>query len=208
MMTKRQVGKDEQRERQLIRRAALMVAEGTKGEKEIARELTISVGTLQVLRRSPLFNELVDYFSDEIAERGVQTVVDEIVDDAPRNINFIKNVRDGRFNDKKDRMDSRLRAAKMLLDKQVPNADAKVAEDVAKIVIQGKLLGQMLRSLARDGAIDVTPEEIEEYTGTGTIPIRTPEEVRARHEAEEDQAQATGATEPEHPDAPHPDDRL
>jgi hypothetical protein len=163
MLTKDQLGKDPLREDQLSRRAALLIAEGKKTDKEIARDLGVSLETLRIWKNSPLFQEHVAAMGDEIHERSVQSIIDDIVSDAPKNISFIKNVRDGYFHDKKDKMDLRLRASKMLLDKQVPNPSDGVSDDAVKLVIGAKLMGQMVRAMKNSGAvevdaIDVTPE--------------------------------------------------
>jgi hypothetical protein len=163
MLTKDQLGKDPLREDQLTRRAALLIAEGKKTDKEIARDLGVSLETLRIWKNSPLFQEHVAAMGDEIHERSMQSIIDDVMSDAPTNIRFVKDVRDGNFTDKKDRMDIRLRASKMLLDKQVPNPNDGVSDDAVKLVIGAKLMGQMVRAMKNSGAvevdaIDVTPE--------------------------------------------------
>lgn len=154
-------GKDPTKDSQLTRRAAVLCAQGAKSDKEIATELKMSEEEVLALRESPMFQQLVVSYGEEMVERGVETVVKELTHDAPRNIRFLKQVRDGDFTDTKDRMDSRLRASKFLLDKQVPNADsAKVSENAIQVVVGGKLLEQMLRALRNAGEdvpLDITP---------------------------------------------------
>src|SRR5258705_1018020 len=171
MLTKEQIGKDPLREDQLTRRAALLIAEGKKTDKEIARDLGVSLETLKVWKHSPLFQEHVAAMGDELHERGIQRIIDDVMSDAPKNISFVKNVRDGFFHDKKDKMDLRLRAAKMLLDKQVPNPNDSVNEDSVKLIIGAKLMDQMVRAMKNSGAIEVEAEDV-----TPQVQAKTPED--------------------------------
>lgn len=179
MLKTNDLGKDAQREAILTRRAALMAAAG-KHDKEISKVLDVSQGTLDVWKGSPLWQTLVGQYAEEIEERGVQSVVDELLADAPKNISFIKRVRDGHFNEKKDRLDARLRAAKMLLDKQAPNADTRAQnESAARIILDGKLLAQVLHAMRDVGAIDITPTAIDAATGDDIpklLGAKTPEQ--------------------------------
>lgn len=178
MLKTSELGKDTERETILTRRAALMAAAG-KSDKDIAKALDVSPGTLAIWKGSPLWQTLVGQYADEIEERGVTSVVEELLADAPKNVNFIKRVRDGAFHDSKDRMQLRMQAAKMLLDKQAPNADTRAQnESAARIILDGKLLGQVLHAMRDVGVIDITPEAIDTATGQ-TIPQlmgKTPEE--------------------------------
>lgn len=184
---------DPVRERQLTRRAALLIAEGTKTDKEIARELNVAPATLQTWKRSPLFMEMVNTIGDEIQERGVKAIVDSLLDDAPQNIDFIKRVRDGAIEDDHRRMRNRLSAAKMLLDKQAPNAGDGVSEDARKIILGGRLLGQMLRAMKNEGVIDITPEDEE----AGRIPVKTPDEFQAEAKAADREAERSADQDPD-----------
>lgn len=179
MLKSNDLGKDAQREAILTRRAALMAAAG-KSDKDIAKSLDISLGTLTVWKDSPLWQTLVGQYASEIDERGVQSVVEDLLADAPKNVNFIKRVRDGNFHDSKDRMQLRMQAAKMLLDKQAPNADTRAQnESAARLILDGKLLSQVLHAMRDVGAIDITPADIDKVTGD-PIPqlmgAKTPEE--------------------------------
>ncbi len=191
-LTAGQLGKDAERDRLLMRRAALLAASG-KSDKEIAKLLDVSPKVVGIWRQSPLWQTVVAKFSEEIEERGVQSVVDELLADAPQNIRFIKGVRDGQIDDPKDRLDLRLRAAKMLLDKQAPNADARAQNlGAARIILDGRMLAQALHAMREVGAIDITPEAIEKATGEDLPKIlsKTPEEFAATYtppEEEEDE---------------------
>lgn len=184
MLKTSELGKEPEREQLLTRRAALMAAAG-KRDKDIAKALEVSVGTIAVWKNSPLWQTLVGQYSDEIEERGIGDVVAELLSDAPKNLRFVKKVRDGHFQDTKDRMQLRLQAAKMLLDKQAPNADIRAQnESAARIVLDGKLLSQVLHAMRDVGAIDVTPEAIEKATGDDIpklLGAKTPEEFAASY---------------------------
>lgn len=179
MLTPKDVATDPARQGLLARRAALLLA-ANKSDKEICAELGISKGTLDVLKKSPLFLESVHNYADTVEKEGLQAIIDDLHADWPKNRDFIKNVRDGVFGDDTKKMDLRLRAAKMLLDKQAPNAgDRANNENAARIILDGKLLGQVLRSLRNVGVIDITPETIDSATAdtiTEVVEPLTPDE--------------------------------
>lgn len=204
--TVNQIADDPIREKQLMRRVALMLAEGSKTDKEICRELNISKGALATWKRSPLFLALVDAMGNQIEEKGVKAITDSLMDDAPQNISFIKDVRDGKLvKDNDKHLRNRLTAAKMLLDKQAPNAGDNISEDARKIVVGGKLLGQMLRAMRNEGVIDVTPEDEE----AGRIPVRTIDEFQRETEAEAAEAENRAAREEQdRGGSEDPDDQL
>jgi hypothetical protein len=184
MLRRTDLGKDQHRDHILTRRAALMVAAG-KSDKEITKTLGISASVLAVWRSSPLWATLVEQYASEIDERGVASVVDELMADAPKNLSFIKQVRNGAFDEPRDRMQLRLHAAKLLLDKQVPNADARAqTETAAKIVLDGRVLKQVLTAMREVGVLDITPEAIAAATAE-TVPSliqgKTPEEFAAEY---------------------------
>jgi len=184
-MKKADLGNDPGREALLTRKAALMAAAG-KTDTDISKTLGITKGALEVWRHSPLWTTLVERYEEEIEDRGIQSIADDLAKDAPDNVRFIKRVRDGQFEDSKDRMQLRLSAAKMLLDKQAPNADARANDEkAARIILDGKLLGHVLNALRDVGTIDVTTEAIEEMQGTDKIPelieASTPEEFTQKY---------------------------
>lgn len=165
---------------QRMRKAALMVAEAKMTDKEIAAKLEIAPATLTMWKKSPLFREMVSTFADRIIEGGVQGVIDSIMADGPTNISFLKEVRDGRFTDDPKRMSVRLKASEMLFDRQAPKQD-KIADNAVKIVIGGRLLGQMVRAMRNDGAeVDAEFEEIDEQM----LGPKTIEDLMAREQAE------------------------
>lgn len=176
-----QLAADPLREKQLTRRAALMIAEGTRTDKEIARDLNISVGTLDVWKKSPLFQELVNAMGDKVEEKGIKAIADSLMEDAPTNISFIKGVRDGAVKDDHRAMRNRLTAAKMLLDKQAPNAGDNISDDARKIILGGRLLGQMIRAMKNEGAIEATAEVEDDPR----IAVQTIDEFHAEAQARE-----------------------
>lgn len=177
---------DPARQGLLARRAALLLA-ANKTDKEICAELGIAKSTLDVLKKSPLFLESVHNYAETVEKEGLAAIIDDLHADWPKNRDFIKNVRDGVFADDAKKMDLRLRAAKMLLDKQAPNAgDRANNENAARIILDGKLLGQVLRSLRNVGVIDVTPEAIDSATAdtiTQVVQPKTPDEFADAYEA-------------------------
>jgi hypothetical protein len=187
-LTAPNVGKDPVVDAAKMRQAALLIVQGGKTDKEIARDLNISVATLRVFRDSDLFREQVATISAEVEERGIENITDALTGDTPENLRFVKNVRSGWFADSKERIDIRLKAAKMLLDKQVPNADAmRDAENAGRIVLSGKLLGQMLRAMKNSGAIDIDAMVMDEAIEANVIPeiaVRTPGAVAAELKAQ------------------------
>ena len=182
------IGKDNLRDGALMRQAALMIVQGGKTDKEIARDLNMSVATLRVFRDSELFREQVSAISAEVEERGIENIADALTGDAPENLRFVKEVRSGWFADSKERIDLRLKAAKMLLDKQIPSADAlRDSENAGRIVINTRMLAQMLRALTNSGAIDVDSKTIDEAVEANVIPkiaVRSPGEVAAELRAQ------------------------
>jgi hypothetical protein len=176
--TTQELGRDPQRDQLVMRRAAMLTAAG-KTDKEIRTQLGVSEATLKSMRGSPLWNEVVSAFASEIESQGLSSIIEGLMSDAPSNLDFIRNVRNGKFSDSKDRMSLRMQAAKMLLDKTVPNADQRAAnEQAARIIIDGRMLGQVLRALKNAGAIDVEASEIEAITGEALpkLAARTPDD--------------------------------
>lgn len=171
-----ELGKDPSRDRLLSRRVALLTAAG-RTDKQICDDLEVSQGVLETMRKSPLHRELVATFGEELEQKQITSIAEEIANDAPRNLNFIKQVRDGEFTDPKDKMQLRMQAAKLLLDKQTPNADVKAQnEAAARLIIDGRVLGQVLRAMKNVGVIDVTDRDIESATGIPLLTAKTPEQ--------------------------------
>lgn len=169
---------DEIREQQLTRKAALLVAEGVLTDKEIASKLGIQPGTLKTWKTSPLFIEMVRNFADRIVDEGVGSIVDKIMADAPANLSFLKDVRDGVVVDNPKSLSVRLRAAELLFDRQVSKKGAET-DGAIKVIIGGRLLGQMVQAMKQDGAaIDV---EFDELDDQGQVRgAQTPDEFNAR----------------------------
>lgn len=184
---------DDSRTKLLARRAALLMASG-KTDGEVATELGVSRAVLDVLKASPLFQVSVDQYDKEIQRIGVESITEDLRNDFPANRDFIRDVRDGKYDEvPKDRVQLRLQAAKMLLDKQAPNAAEKAAnESAARLILDGRMLGQVLRAMKNAGALDVTTDEIEEATGETLLRIegKTTEEFAAKYAEEAELASA------------------
>lgn len=167
----------------IARKVALLVARN-KGTGEIARELEISEDRVRTLKKSPLFQEMVAIIEEKITEEGVSSVVQGLIDDAPRNMKFIREVRDGEVDVPPAALGVRLRAATYLGDKVVPNASgaADQADRVVNVILGAGLMAQMARGMKNDGAvIDAVALPVPARTAT---PM-TPEEFAARYYGEQ-----------------------
>jgi hypothetical protein len=165
------------------RKAATLLAAGSKPD-EVAKALRLPKQVLATWQRSPLFQELVEFYKTEIEERGVQATIDELVAGSRQNLNFVKSVVNGDFTDNPERMGIRLRAALKLMDKAIPDANTRQqAADVSRILIDGRLLGQALRAMKNVDVIDMTEQEIEDATGTplNRVPVFSADEAEQEH---------------------------
>src|SRR5579885_1837296 len=103
------------------RRAALLTAAGC-ADADVCTAAGITADELAVYQRSPLWQMLVE------RERGLETqpkLADVLMEDAPTNVRFLREVRDGLVEDTPGRLQTRLRAAQLLLDRQVESADQR-----------------------------------------------------------------------------------
>lgn len=76
---------------------------------------------VQTLRASPLFRSMVETHKKTIVDVGIKSALDMLTADAPHNVKFLRNVRDGLdIDDDIDRARLRLSAAGMLFERQVP----------------------------------------------------------------------------------------
>jgi hypothetical protein len=169
------------------RRAALLTAAGC-ADADVCTAAGITADELAVYQRSPLWQMLVE------RARGLEPqpkLADVLMEDAPTNVRFLREVRDGLVEDTPGRLQTRLRAAQLLLDRQVASADQRAnAETAARIVVEGRLMGQILHAMRETGVLDVTPEAVESVTqGPATAPavpaIVTPEDYASQHEKDE-----------------------
>jgi len=157
------------------RKVALLVAQG-KQTGEIARDLGISEDRVRTLKKSPLFQEMVDLIEGRMVEEGVSTVMRKLTEGAERNFDFINDVRDG-LHDATDPklLGVKLSAARYLGNKTVPDAgSANEVDKAVSLVLGAGLVSQMVRAMKQDGAtIEVESEVIpEEHL---TVPM-SPEE--------------------------------
>lgn len=101
------------------RLVALLTAAGLKN-KAIGKQLGFTQGRLSIIKKSPLFQAIVEQHRAKIADLGLRDAVAKIVGDAPANIDFIRKVRDGYFEgDDAEHLRIRMGAAGVLLDRQV-----------------------------------------------------------------------------------------
>jgi len=146
------------RRRVVARQIAIAVLKG-ESNTQIAKSLKISADTVSVYRKSPLFMSMVEAIEERMMAEGVEAVVNDLIRDAPTNVKFIKDVRDGALPDAADRLNVRMRAAEVLLKRQVPQIDENTDRAV-QVVISGRLLEQMVRAMRNDGVIESTAETL------------------------------------------------
>ena len=139
------------------KQGALLVAQGRLSDTEIAAQLGLKRHAVREWKKRDDFRAMVEEFSRQIIAGSVQSVQERLTSDAPRNVQFLADVRDGNFQDDTQRMRVRLRASEALFDRQVPKHAP--ADGAIKVVIDQRLLGQMARAMRADGAdVDATIE--------------------------------------------------
>lgn len=72
------------------------------------------------LRRMPLYIALKAEHIEHIIEHGMKEAIAHLISDAPANLAFVKQIREGDWDDDPDRMKLRLEAARELLGHQFP----------------------------------------------------------------------------------------
>lgn len=94
--------------------AAFLVAAGTP-DRKICRKTHLTDDQLSRMKIMPLFKSLVREYTDEIVEQGFDVVLAQLLAEAPNNIQFLKDVRDGVIDDDPDNIKLRLEATKLLM---------------------------------------------------------------------------------------------
>lgn len=154
------------------RLAAVLIAEGKLSMKEISERVNMPLSRLRTLKNSPLFQEMVGVVEDKVVESGIQKVVEDLMDDAPQNLSFVKDVRDGKHDDVVPAtMGNRLRASDMLMKRQLPVITAE-EDGGAKIILPAGLVQQMMGALTGAGIkppIDVTPEPTKQAEDSANV---------------------------------------
>lgn len=89
-------------------------------DKEIAKELNLSVATVRAVKRSPLCKLEVQRLKRQQADQASVNYVDQVMQDGERNVQFLKDIRDGKIIDETDVLRVRLDASKTLFDRQMP----------------------------------------------------------------------------------------
>lgn len=120
--------------------AALMTAVALK-PSAICKRLNMTRETYNIFLRSGVFKALVADYRQKLVERGLEDAHAMLLGDAHANIAFLRQVRDGAFDDDPKRMHIRLRASQTLLEKQLPkNQESfdpqRVADAMRKIAAQ------------------------------------------------------------------------
>lgn len=148
-VTPRGVRRQNMQALQRRKQAALLVAQGKLGDKEIAAMLGVQAHSIHRWKAEPRFQCMVEEFSARIVDGAIQSVQERLNADAPTNITFLKQVRDGNWQDDHKRMAIRVRASEALFDRQAPKGSN--VENAVKVVIGGNLLNQMIRAVKHDG---------------------------------------------------------
>lgn len=118
------------------RMVALMAA-GNLPAHEIAAQLHLSTRRVNQLLASPLMKAMVAGYAKEILSQGLQQTVDRITQDAPTNVQFIVDVRDGNFDGHDpDDMRIRMKAGEMLLDRQAPKRTENLSDHTYRFVLE------------------------------------------------------------------------
>lgn len=105
----------------------------------IAKELGLSPDTVRATAMSPLFKLEVQRLTKRNVERISDNYVDQVLQDGTRNVQFMKDVRDGKPFDEPTSIDAlrvRVDVAKDLLKRQVPVQKEGDAQPQINIVFQ------------------------------------------------------------------------
>lgn len=116
--------------------AAWLDAGGMKVTK-IAQETGMSVQNIYRLRRTRLYMAVRAQYSEEILAEGAKASLAHIMADAPRNVEFLKDLRDGDLDDL-DPQVARLRldASKELLNIQHPKQQKISSDTTHRFVLE------------------------------------------------------------------------
>jgi len=103
--------------------AAALLAAGEMPDGEVARRVGMNPNWLSQLKKRPDFQALVERYQERVVEGTLERVRKNLERDAPRNLRFLTETRDGNFADDEKAMGVRLRASQILFDRQVPKRD-------------------------------------------------------------------------------------
>lgn len=114
---------------------AMMLATGRFSLAQLAKFLDLTPAYIQTMRKSPLFANQVKKWQDKIYASIVDAAISDLLADSQENIAFLRSVRNGEIEDDEPAvMRARLRAAEVLLDRQVPKA-SNALEDTGGVHI-------------------------------------------------------------------------
>lgn len=147
--------------------AAMLFATREFSREEIGEVLELCPKHLHQLMCSPLFQALVRGYRGVIP--SPEQIAEKIMRDAPRNVAFIKRVRDGRVPGTPEALRVRTKAAEMLLDRQAPKRMALETEETKRtVIIETHQLDRMRQLM---GPIDsgVVVEALDESATTPLV---------------------------------------
>ena len=114
--------------------------------RDIAKETGMSPENIYRLRGTKMYLAVRHGYAEEIIEKGVSESMAHIVADAPKNVEFLKDLRDGEFDsDDLDRMKMRFEASKELLSHQHPKQTKQTTDSTHRFVIEDSRRLQMMR---------------------------------------------------------------
>jgi hypothetical protein len=143
---------------------AMLLATGRFTMAQISELSGYQPSTIRTMRRSPVFRELIKRYQKTIYHSIVDQALADLLQDAPENVEWLKNVRDGQVVDDPSALAVRARAATTLLDRQIPKRQQEEREGGVKIVINADLkerFDSADEELEKYGAIPVEAEEVE-----------------------------------------------
>lgn len=133
--------------------------------REISQQIpSLSTQKVNKILASPLAKVLVDQFVKEITERGLQSAVSRLGVDTPKNLSFLIDARDGKFDGTDpDDMRVRMKASETLFDRQMPKRTESTTEATLRITVERP----------EREAIDAVCEEIGEPIPLIALPAPT-----------------------------------
>ena len=129
--------------------AALLVAQGELTNAQVAERVGLSEQRFYKVKARRDFQALVERYRERMLAGTADQIKKELMADAPRNLRFLKETRDGDFKDDEKVMGSRLKASQMLFDRQVPKRDEAEVGGVT-IVINADVAERIKKASAEE----------------------------------------------------------
>lgn len=142
----------------------MLLASGRYNVKQVAEATGLSPGYINTLKGSPLFRERIKFYQAKMYDSLMEQAVGAIMEDANRNIEWLRQSREGEVTDDPASLSVRARCATALLERQVPKAERKSDVGGIKITIGADVkekFGQAAAELEEYGTIEVEAEEID-----------------------------------------------